>query len=149
MINFSVRIANELWVSRQPALHRHRNGSITIDCDADRNIWAFVDWEKHRMDQSPQERIAQLERLISSLRHDIRGIITPAALVAEGLRGNADPAVQRSASRIADMVERIVSRLNATHELVPPGGSSRPAIGADGRTKVAGGSERPRTQVIA
>lgn len=101
------------------------------------------------MDQSPQERTAQLERLVSTLRHDIRGIVTPAALVAEGLRGNADPAVQRLAARIADMVDRIVARLNATHELVPPGGSSGPVIGADGRTMAAGGRARPRTQVNA
>ncbi|MGC1410237.1 MAG: hypothetical protein WA864_15015 [Acetobacteraceae bacterium] len=95
------------------------------------------------MDQSPPERIAQLERLVSNLRHDIRGIITPAALVAEGLRGNADPAIQRLASRIADMVERIVSRLNATHELVPPGGIAGPVIG----TKVAS-RERPRARSL-
>ena len=62
------------------------------------------------MEQSSQERIAQLEQLVSSLRHDLRGIITPAALVAEGLRTNGDPAVQRLASRIADMVERVVAR---------------------------------------
>jgi hypothetical protein len=89
------------------------------------------------MEQSPQERIAQLERLVSSLRHDLRGIVTPAALVAEGLRTNADPAVQRLALRIADMIERVVARLNATHELVPPGGRSAPLIGADGRNMVA------------
>jgi hypothetical protein len=96
------------------------------------------------MDQSSQERIAQLERLVSNLRHDIRGIITPAALVAEGLRGNADPAVQRLASRIADMIERIVARLNATQQLVPPGGFSGPVIGGDERNKIAAVAGRER-----
>ncbi len=88
------------------------------------------------MEQSPQERIDQLEQLVASLRHDMRGIVTPAALVAEGLRANADPAIQRSASRIAEVIERIVSRLNATHQLVPPRGCSGLVIGTDGRKKV-------------
>jgi hypothetical protein len=89
------------------------------------------------MEQSPQERIAQLERLVSSLRHDLRGIITPAALVAEGLRTNSDPRVQRLALRIVDMVERVVARLNATQQLVPSGGSLAPRSGADNRRTVA------------
>jgi hypothetical protein len=89
------------------------------------------------MEQSPEERIEELERLVSSLRHDLRWIITPASLVAESLRRNADPAVQRAASRISDTIDRIVLRLNETCELVPPGGSSGPVIGADGRASAA------------
>jgi signal transduction histidine kinase len=89
------------------------------------------------MEQSPDERIEELERLVSALRHDLRGIITPASLVAEGLRRNADPVVQRAAARISDTIDRIVSRLNETCELVPPSGRSGPVIGADGRASAA------------
>jgi hypothetical protein len=89
------------------------------------------------MTQSPEDRIDQLERLVSSLRHDLRGIVTPAALVADGLMRNTDPAVRRTALRISDMVERIVSRLNATNQIVPPRAPSGPLIGGNHRNSAA------------
>jgi len=81
------------------------------------------------MEKSAQARVEELEGLVSSLRHDLRGAITPAALIADRLRHNSDPAIQRSAARLAAVVERIISRLNATYELVPPRGGSGPVIG--------------------
>jgi hypothetical protein len=80
-----------------------------------------------------QARVEELERLVSALRHDLRGAITPAALIADRLRHNSDPAIQRSAARIAQMVERILTRLNATYDLVPPSGGAGPVIGTGGR----------------
>ena len=68
------------------------------------------------MEQAPQDRIEQLEKLVATLRHDLRGVITPAALIADRLRNSSDPSIQRSAARITDVVERILSRLNATYE---------------------------------
>jgi hypothetical protein len=85
------------------------------------------------MEESAQARIKELERLVSALRHDLRGAITPAALIADRLRHNSDPAVQSSAARIAEVVERILTRLNATYDLVPPRGVTGPVIGAGGR----------------
>jgi hypothetical protein len=85
------------------------------------------------MEESAQVRIKELERLVSALRHDLRGAITPAALIADRLRHNSDPAVQRSAARFAEVVERILTRLNATYDLVPPRGGTGPVIGAGGR----------------
>jgi hypothetical protein len=82
------------------------------------------------MGQAPQDRIEQLEKLVAALRHDLRGVITPAALIADRLRNSSDPSIQRSAARITDVVERILSRLNATYEIVPPHGESGPVIGA-------------------
>jgi hypothetical protein len=85
------------------------------------------------MEEPTQARIEELEKLVSALRHDLRGAITPAALIADRLRQNSDPAVQRSAARIAEVVERILVRLNATYELVPQRGGTGPVIGAGGR----------------
>jgi hypothetical protein len=85
------------------------------------------------MEESAQTRIEELEKLVSALRHDLRGAITPAALIADRLRQNSDPTVQRSAARIAEVVERILVRLNATYELVPQRGGTGPVIGAGGR----------------
>jgi signal transduction histidine kinase len=85
------------------------------------------------MEESAEARIEALERLVSSLRHDLRGAITPAALIADRLRQNSDPAIQRSAARIAQVVERVMSRLTATYELVPPRDGTGPVIGTGGR----------------
>ena len=81
------------------------------------------------MGQVTQARLDQLEKLVSSLRHDLRGQITPALLMANRLQMNGDPAVQRSASVITGVVERILSTLNATYELVPPRSSAGPVLG--------------------
>jgi hypothetical protein len=74
------------------------------------------------MEQSSQDQLEQLEKLISSLRHDIRGMITPALLIGDRLTLNGDPPIQRSGIMITGIVERIVSTLNATYEVVPPRG---------------------------
>jgi hypothetical protein len=81
------------------------------------------------MEASARARVEELEKLVSALRHDIRGAITPAALIADRLRQNSDPAIQRSAARIAAVVERVLASLNATNDLVPPRGGSGPVIG--------------------
>lgn len=86
-----------------------------------------------QMEQTAADRVQQLEKLVSSLRHDLRGLITPASLVADRLQHNDDPAIQRSANMIAGVIERVVARLNATYELVPPRGSAGPLIGAGGK----------------
>jgi P22 tail accessory factor len=67
-----------------------------------------------------EDRVEQLEKLVSSLRHDVRGIVTPVALAADHLHKSSDPAIQRSAARIDEMIERLVMRLNSTYGLVPP-----------------------------
>jgi hypothetical protein len=85
------------------------------------------------MEQSIEARVEALEKLVSSLRHDIRGAITPAALIADRLQHSSDPAIQRSATRIAGVVERIITRLNATYDLVPSRGGTGPVIGEGGR----------------
>jgi hypothetical protein len=81
------------------------------------------------MDQSPLFRVEQLERLVSSLRHDLRGVITPGALIADHLQRHSEPGVQRSAKRITDMIDRILVRLDQTCDLVPPRGGTGPIIG--------------------
>jgi hypothetical protein len=81
------------------------------------------------MEASALARVEELEKLVSALRHDIRGALTPAALIADRLQNNSDPAIQRAASRIAAVVERVIARLNATNEIVPPRGGSGPVMG--------------------
>ena len=63
------------------------------------------------MAQAPQDRIEQLEKLVATLRHDLRGAITPAALIADRLRNSSDPTIQRSAARITDVIERTMDKV--------------------------------------
>ncbi len=74
------------------------------------------------MQQSAQDRLEHLEEVIASLRHDIRGLLTPAALMADLLMENGDPAIRHSGDIVAGVVERIVSTLDATYQAVPPRG---------------------------
>ena len=86
------------------------------------------------MEEPTEARLEQLENLVSALRHDLRGAVTPVALIADRLRHNSDPAIQRSAARLAEVVERVLARLTATYDLVPPRGNTGPVIGAGGRS---------------
>jgi hypothetical protein len=72
------------------------------------------------MDDTAQARAEVLERLISELRHDLRGAISPAALIADRLRQNADPGIQRSGRTIGLVVDRVLAILDATCATVPP-----------------------------
>jgi hypothetical protein len=91
--------------------------------------------EAMTMDDASDARVDQLEKLVSSLRHDIRGAITPASLIADRLKMSGDPAIQRSGTKIGDAIARIVTTLNATYEQVPPRGEQQagPVLGARGR----------------
>jgi hypothetical protein len=84
------------------------------------------------MDDAVQSRVEVLERLVSELRHDLRGAISPAALIADRLRRSEDPVVQRSGKTIGIVVERVLAILEATCQTVPPRGSGQagPVIGA-------------------
>ena len=87
------------------------------------------------MDQDADARMDQLEKLVSPLRHDIRGAITPASLMAHRLKMNGDPTIQRSGTIIGDAIDRIVKALNSTYEDVPPRGQVQagPVLGAGGK----------------
>ena len=86
------------------------------------------------MAEAAQSRVEELERLVSGLRHDLRGAISPAALIADRLRLSSDPAVQRSGQTIGMVVERVLAILEATNQVVPSLGPSRtgPVIDAGG-----------------
>jgi signal transduction histidine kinase len=72
------------------------------------------------VEQNTQLRVIELERLISELRHDLRGAISPAALIADRLERSDDPAIRRSGKTIGGVVERILAILDATSRTVPP-----------------------------
>ena len=59
-------------------------------------------------------RLQALEARTSSLRHDLRGILSPALLTAERLLGNDDPVVRRAGEVMVKTVERASARLAET-----------------------------------
>lgn len=72
--------------------------------------------------QSLTTRIDALERLVSALRHDIRGALSSARLVTDRLRHNPDPGVQRSADVIERAIQRVLDTLVESQKSVPPRG---------------------------
>jgi hypothetical protein len=77
------------------------------------------------MEQEAGSWVDRLEKLVSSLRHDIRGAITPASLIADRPKMSGDPATRRSGTIVGDAIGRIVRTLNATYEQVPPRGQQK------------------------
>ncbi len=59
-------------------------------------------------------RLAALEAKTSSLRHDLRGILSPALLTAERLLSHEDPAIRRAGEMMVKTVERASARLAET-----------------------------------
>ena len=77
--------------------------------------------------EESEDRIRALEKLVSSLRHDVNGALTPALMVADSLRSNSDARVQRAGTKIADSILRVTQLLRATRDTVPPmGGKTSP-----------------------
>jgi hypothetical protein len=81
-----------------------------------------VNIEVAAMEDGPQDRIEQLEKLVWTLRHELRGAITPASLIADRLLRNSDPKILHFGTILIEMVERILAKLDATYEIVPAKG---------------------------
>ncbi|QNT78778.1 hypothetical protein [Entomobacter blattae] len=50
--------------------------------------------------------------LLSSIRHDVKGLLTPALLMADKLALSKDPDIQKSAQIIITSIEKVTKRLN-------------------------------------
>jgi signal transduction histidine kinase len=65
-------------------------------------------------------RVAELEALISAIRHDVRGALATTRLITDRMRSDPEPRVQKYAARIDGTTQRILDRLEATRTVVPP-----------------------------
>ena len=61
--------------------------------------------------ESGQEEVAALRVQASALRHDLRGILSPALLSADRLANSQDPASRKAADIVIRSVERATQRL--------------------------------------
>lgn len=73
-----------------------------------------------------QASLADLRSHLSGLRHDIRGILSPALLVADRLVGHQEPGVRRAGDVMVRTVERAVTRLAETQLDQEPVNSPQP-----------------------
>jgi hypothetical protein len=71
---------------------------------------SVADWD----DTALRARVTALEASITELRHDLRGILSPAMLVADRLLMNADPSVKRAGEVMVRCVEQAAKRLDQT-----------------------------------
>ena len=72
------------------------------------------------MESGRLDRDKELEKLVSSLRHELRGVIAPAVFIADRLLLNNDVAVRRSGTTLNKTVEHLLEVLDRTYEIVPP-----------------------------
>ncbi len=77
---------------------------------------ASVDGPAAQQAELTAERLRTLEAKTSSLRHDLRGILSPALLTAERLLGYEDPVVRRAGDMMVKTVERASARLAETKQ---------------------------------
>jgi hypothetical protein len=65
-------------------------------------------------------RVERLETEISGMRHDVRGALSPAMIMADMIRSHSEPRVAKAAQTITAALDRAVKRLKDTQDLVPP-----------------------------
>jgi hypothetical protein len=81
-------------------------------------------------------RLAALEATTSSLRHDVRGLLSPALLVSDRLLAHSDPKVVRAGETVVRAITRVAERLAATRapasiSVKEPQPGARPAVQQD------------------
>ena len=78
--------------------------------------------ERLRLAEQAQARLAELEAATSSLRHDLRGILSPSLMMADRLLDHADPQIRRVGEVVVQTVERCIERLAQTRAGLTGGG---------------------------
>ena len=62
------------------------------------------------------DRADVLEATLSSMRHDLRGALSPAMMMTDRLLSHADPAVVRAGQSVEKSIDRAMAVLDATKE---------------------------------
>ena len=80
-----------------------------------------------------QARIDALETRASSLRHDLRGALSPALILSDRLVASSDPAIRRAGEAVVRSIEQASALIAASKNLEPPGDGaasppSRPGV---------------------
>ena len=80
-----------------------------------------------------QARIDAIEARASSLRHDLRGALSPALILSDRLVASSDPAIRRAGEAVVRSIEQASALIAASKNLEPPGDGaasppSRPGV---------------------
>jgi signal transduction histidine kinase len=70
--------------------------------------------ERVRLAEQSQVQLAELEASTASLRHDLRGILSPSLMMADRLLDHTDPKIRRVGEVVVQTVERCSERLGQT-----------------------------------
>ena len=76
-----------------------------------------------------KEQLKAYRAHTSALRHDLRGVLSPALMMSDRLLNHPDPAVQRAGTAVVRSIDRATVLLNERKELMTPDAllSGRPA----------------------
>lgn len=77
--------------------------------------------------QMLQTQVGELEAAASALRHDLRGVLSPALMMADRLVNNPDPAVRRAGDAVVRSVDRATALLTASKAPAQADGGHNPA----------------------
>ena len=64
--------------------------------------------------------LAELEREMSTLRHELRGALSPALMVSDRLLRSEDPLIRRAGEAVVRSVERATALIGQDQRRVPP-----------------------------
>ena len=78
-----------------------------------------------------QARIDAIEASAASLRHDLRGALSPALILSDRLVASSDPATRKAGEAVVRSIEQASALIAASKTLEPPGsGAARPSCGS-------------------
>ena len=87
-----------------------------------------------------QARIEAIEAGVASLRHDLRGALSPALIFSDRLAASPDPAIRKAGEAVVRSIEQASALIAASKTLGPPGGgAARPPSEPTGSATRPGG----------
>ena len=122
-----------------------RLGAVIAAASAGLVLHAALDWKVERpiaalqaqllamqasggnADAAAQAHIAEVEARAAALRHDLRGVLSPALMVTDRLLSHPDPAIQRAGQAIVRSVDRATALIQASKEGVATAAATEPA----------------------
>ncbi len=96
--------------------------------DSDRSVRSVVSCEGRAEGQGKvvrtmaeaEQRIAELEQCVSHLRHGVNGALTPGLMMADRLRADPDPRIQKAGDAVVRSILNAVELLKASRDVVAP-----------------------------
>ena len=73
------------------------------------------------------DKLATYRAHTAALRHDLRGVLSPALMMSDRLLNHQDPAVQRAGQTVVRSIERATALIVAHKDALAPEGEAAPA----------------------